>query len=52
MGLILGIANEKRGYTLTDRGTFLAIRDSITKEMQAQGEVVTPARRSRVLAFA
>jgi tungstate transport system substrate-binding protein len=29
MGLILGIANEKRGYTLSDRGTFLALRDKL-----------------------
>jgi tungstate transport system substrate-binding protein len=38
MALILGIANEKRGYTLTDRGTFLALRDKIELTILHEGD--------------
>jgi len=37
MGVVLQIANEKRGYTLTDRGTYLAFRQKLAlKEMLGQ----------------
>ena len=30
MGATLGIANERNAYTLTDRGTYLALRNSVS----------------------
>ncbi|MEK7310069.1 MAG: substrate-binding domain-containing protein [Planctomycetota bacterium] len=37
MGIVLQIANEKRGYTLTDRGTYLAFKQKLSlKEMTGQ----------------
>jgi len=37
MGIVLQIANDKRGYTLTDRGTYLAFKQKLSlKEMTGQ----------------
>jgi len=37
MGIVLQITNEKRGYTLTDRGTYLAFKKKLSlKEMTGQ----------------
>ncbi|HMF11797.1 MAG TPA: substrate-binding domain-containing protein, partial [Gemmataceae bacterium] len=49
MGLILGIANEKRGYTLSDRGTFLALRDQIDLTILAEGDPVLLNRYSVIV---
>jgi tungstate transport system substrate-binding protein len=38
MGATLTITDEKRGYTLTDRGTFLAQRDSLDLEILFEGD--------------
>jgi tungstate transport system substrate-binding protein len=37
MGATLRVADEKRGYTLTDRGTYLAFRDKINMEVLCEG---------------
>ncbi|WP_079907594.1 substrate-binding domain-containing protein [Carboxydocella sp. JDF658] len=37
MGQTLNVAAEKRGYTITDRGTFLALKDKINLEILVQG---------------
>ncbi len=39
MGACLVIAHEKRGYTLTDRGTFLAFRDRLDLVVHVEGDV-------------
>jgi tungstate transport system substrate-binding protein len=62
MGATLGIANERRGYTLTDRGTYLAQRASYQLEVLFEGDealfniyhviVVNPQKHSRVNAEA
>lgn len=39
MGNTLTIANEKKGYTLTDRGTFLAYKGKIDLEILVEGPV-------------
>lgn len=38
MGQTLSIASEKRGYTLTDRGSWLALRKNLTLELLVQGD--------------
>ena len=58
MGQTLSIASEKRGYTLTDRGTFLALRKNLALEIVVEGDadlfnvyhviVVDPAKFPKV----
>jgi tungstate transport system substrate-binding protein len=38
MGATLNIANEKQGYTLSDRGTYLAQRDNLDLELVYEGD--------------
>lgn len=40
MGATLGIANEKNAYTLTDRGTYLALRQRVTLPILVEGDKV------------
>ncbi|HHV78542.1 MAG TPA: solute-binding protein [Firmicutes bacterium] len=40
MGQTLRIASEKSGYTLTDRGTFLAQRKSLSLEVLVEGDPI------------
>ena len=39
MGATLGVASEKQGYTLTDRGTYLALRGDLDLEVLYEGDV-------------
>jgi tungstate transport system substrate-binding protein len=58
MGATLGIANERNAYTLTDRGTYLALRKRVTLPILLEGDrlllniysvmEVNPANGSRV----
>jgi tungstate transport system substrate-binding protein len=58
MGATLGIASEKQGYTVTDRGTYLAQRDNLDLEVLYEGDtalfnvyhviVVNPEKHSEV----
>ena len=58
MGDTLNIANERRGYTLTDRGTYLALRDRLDLAILVEGDpalvnlyhviTVNPANGDRV----
>ena len=58
MGATLNIANEKRGYTLSDRGTYLSQRDSLDLDVLLEGDsalfnpytviVVNPEKHSQV----
>ncbi len=58
IGQTLLVANEKRGYTLTDRGTYLAQRDNLDLDILTEGDpglfnayhviLVDPARSSRI----
>ncbi len=38
MGATLRVASEKGGYTLTDRGTFLALRETLALEVLFEGD--------------
>jgi tungstate transport system substrate-binding protein len=38
MGATLGIANERNAYTITDRGTYLALRSRITLPILGEGD--------------
>ncbi|QGG46251.1 substrate-binding domain-containing protein [Heliorestis convoluta] len=38
MGPTLNVASEKSGYTLTDRGTYLALKDNLHLEILLEGE--------------
>ncbi|MCK9517936.1 MAG: substrate-binding domain-containing protein [Dehalococcoidia bacterium] len=38
MGATLNVANQRQAYTLTDRGTFLALRDGFDLEVLFEGE--------------
>jgi tungstate transport system substrate-binding protein len=38
MGRTLTVASEKRGHTLADRGTYLALRDGLDLEILVQGD--------------
>lgn len=38
MGSVLLLANEEQAYTLTDRGTYLALKDRLNLKIQYQGE--------------
>ena len=58
MGATLTVTNDKRGYTLSDRGTFLATRDAYDLEIVFEGDqrlfnpytvmVVNPERHTKV----
>jgi tungstate transport system substrate-binding protein len=58
MGATLGITNDRQGYTVTDRGTFLAQEDSLDLEIVSEGDpalfnnyhvmVVNPEKHSDV----
>ncbi len=58
MGHVLRLANEKRAYTLSDRGTFLALRKGLDLAILAEGDpllvnqysviVVNPAKHPHV----
>jgi tungstate transport system substrate-binding protein len=58
MGATLNDADQKRAYTLTDRGTYLALRNRLTLAVLFQGDpglhnvyhvyVVNPARHKGV----
>jgi len=60
MGATLNVANEKRAYTLTDRATFLVLRDELDLEVLFAGDpalanpyhayVVNPDRHPKVRA--
>lgn len=38
MGQTLSVASEKKGYTLTDRGTYLAQKKNLGLEIMVEGE--------------
>jgi tungstate transport system substrate-binding protein len=38
MGATLGIANERNAYTITDRGTYLALRDRVSLPILVEGD--------------
>ena len=40
MGATLGIANEKNAYTITDRGTYLALKQRVTLPILVEGDKV------------
>lgn len=40
MGATLGIANERNAYTLTDRGTYLALRNRVKLPIHVEGDKV------------
>lgn len=40
MGATLGIANERNAYTITDRGTYLALRKRVTLPILVEGDKV------------
>jgi tungstate transport system substrate-binding protein len=40
MGATLGIANERNAYTITDRGTYLALRNRVTLPILVEGDRV------------
>lgn len=58
MGQTLFVANEKRGYTLSDRGTYLAQRDNLDLDILTEGDpdlfnayhviLVDPGKSSRI----
>jgi len=58
MGQTLNVANEKNGYTLTDRATYLTVRKNLSLEIVLEGDasllniyhvmLVNPARYSKV----
>ncbi len=58
MGATLNVADQKRAYTLTDRGTYLALRQRLSLKILSQGDtrllnvyhayVVNPQRHDRV----
>ena len=58
MGATLGIANERNAYTITDRGTYLALRRRVTLPILVEGDrallnvysvmEVNPANQQRV----
>jgi tungstate transport system substrate-binding protein len=62
MGATLTVASEKQGYTLSDRGTYLAQKDSLDLELLFEGDkalfnqyhviVVNPEKHSKVNAEA
>jgi tungstate transport system substrate-binding protein len=38
MGAVLMMASEKRAYTLSDRGTYLSLRDRLQLEVLVEGD--------------
>jgi tungstate transport system substrate-binding protein len=38
MGEVITMANERQGYTLTDRGTYIAYRDKIDLQIVVEGD--------------
>ena len=38
MGQTLNVASEKQGYTLADRGTYLALKKTLSLEILVQGD--------------
>ncbi|HDS05491.1 MAG TPA: tungsten ABC transporter substrate-binding protein, partial [Deltaproteobacteria bacterium] len=40
MGQTLNVASEKKGYTLTDRGTYLALKKNIPLEILVEGDAI------------
>ncbi len=40
MGAVITIANDMQGYTLADRGTYLAMKDNISLEVVVEGDAV------------
>lgn len=40
MGETLRVADEKEGYTLTDRGTYVALRDTLDLEILLEGDIL------------
>ena len=38
MGQTLGVAAEKKGYTLTDRGTYLSLKNKLGLEILSEGD--------------
>jgi tungstate transport system substrate-binding protein len=58
MGATLTVASEKQGYTLSDRGTYLAQEDNLDLELLSEGDkalfnqyhviVVDPKKHSKV----
>ncbi len=40
MGQTLNVAAEKKGYTLTDRGTYLALKKNIPLEILVEGDMI------------
>lgn len=40
MGQTLSVAAEKKGYTLTDRGTYLALKKNLGLDILAEGDVI------------
>lgn len=58
MGATLRVADEKRGYTLSDRGTYLAQRDNLDLDILTEGDadlfnpyhviIVDPDKSSRI----
>lgn len=40
MGQTLNVASEKKGYTLTDRGTYLALKRNLALEILVEGDAI------------
>jgi tungstate transport system substrate-binding protein len=40
MGLTLNVASEKKGYTLTDRGTYLALKKNLGLDILVEGDAI------------
>ncbi len=40
MGQTLNVASEKKGYTLADRGTYLAMKKNLSLDILAQGDAI------------
>jgi tungstate transport system substrate-binding protein len=49
MAMILGVADEKRAYTLSDRGTYLALRDKIDLTILHEGDPLLLNRYSVIV---
>jgi tungstate transport system substrate-binding protein len=40
MGQTLSVANEKKGYTLADRGTYLAVKKNLQMDILVEGDSI------------
>jgi tungstate transport system substrate-binding protein len=49
MGAVLRMASEKRAYTLSDRGTFLALRDKLDLKIMHEGDPLLLNRYSVIV---